>query len=340
MYGITLRDFIASFYLPRRSSHRTCTIAVTALLTLAILAGCRRGTGELTGPNNTPALRRLRASLALVPAEARIVLGLDLERLRLSPLGQALAAGPLKQAALYFDAFAKGTGIHLLEEVRQIVVAVPGERQDDDRCVVIAETSRIDRARIATWLQQRHDTGPRAFLHGANRIVIAQGAWADQVAKLAGAANPGPSADDDAEIRRLCERAAHNHPLWLAAVVPASLRRRLAGDARFPDVASLARLSAFIECDDGLHAKAIAELSNRIDSASLAHRLGTYVNSAKRHPDLLAQGLAPYLEALRLVPRGPHLHADLKLTAGQANDLISHLEDLVRGARDGRRLPH
>lgn len=301
---------------------------------LAGLAGCRRGAGESAETRHAPALGRLLASLALVPAEARLVLGLDLDQLRASPLGQRLVAGPITQAAYLFAGFAKGTGLDLPEQVRHVVVAVPGERRDDDRCVVVVETGRVDETRIATWLRRRPGASPRVFVHRASRIVIAQGAWADQVAGLATAGHPGRSAAGDPELRRLCERAASNHPLWLAAIVPTSLRRKMAGDARFPDVASLARLSAFIACDGGLRAEAVAELSNDVDSASVAHRLGAYVNSAKRHPDMLAQGLSPYLEVLRLSPRGPHLHATLELTAGQANDLVSRLEDLLRGARD------
>jgi len=323
--GITLRDFIASCYLPKRLVHPIHFAAIMSLLLLAALAGCRRGPSETTHAAGSPALQRLRANLALVPAEARIVLGLDLERLRATPLGQRLVAGSVKQAVPWFAAFAQGTGIDLLEQVRQVVVAVPGERQGDDRFVLVAESARIDEARVTAWLRQRPQQGHKIFVHGANRLVVAQGAWADRVAAPSGA-----SAAEDPELRRLCERAAGNHVAWLAAIVPAELRRNLADSSRFADVVAVARLSGAVDVEGSLRAEAVAELSNESDAASLAHRLGAYLTAAKHHPDMLAQGLAPYLEALRLAPRGPHLRATLELGAAQADDLVARIEEFAR----------
>jgi hypothetical protein len=329
--GITLRDFIASCYLPKRSHHHARF--ALAFLALAALATCRRLPLDTARKASSPEMAKLRARLALVPAEARIVLALDLERLRATPLGKSLWAGPAKEATPLFDDFAKGTGLSLLEHVRQALVAVPGERQDDDRLVLMAETSTLDQARAASWLRERQDAGTAAFVHEESRIVIAKGAWAAEVAALAKPESSGPSAARDEELRQLCERIAGDHVFWLAAIVPTALRHRLISEGRFPDVASIARLSAALDLDGGLRAEVAAELSNEADARSLAHRLSAFLNTAKRHPDMLAQGLSPYLEAVRLTAQGPNVYARLELPTAQAGDLLARAGDLVRAGR-------
>ena len=267
-----------------------------------------------------------------MPADARIVLSLDLARLRGAPLWKGLAKGPAKHLAPMLDDFARGTGIDLLGQARQILVAVPGARQDDDRLVLIADLGTLDQARVAAWLRQRQNATTAAFVHGPGRIVIAKGAWAAAVTALARTTNPAQGAAGDPELRGLCERAAGDHVFWLAAVVPAPLRRVLIEQVRFPDVASIARLSGSVDLDGSLRAVAVAELSNAADALGLAHRLSAFLNAAKRHPDMLAQGLAPYLEAVRFATNGPRVQATLELPAAQTDDLAPRIEALARVA--------
>jgi hypothetical protein len=330
--GITLRDFAASFYLPKGYGLPRFALAwALVLLALVSLAACRRQ--PLATTRSSPELSRLRANLTVVPAEARIVMALDLDRLRATVLGQRLLSGPAKETALLFDGFAKGTGLDLLAQVRQVLVAVPGERQDDDRLVLVAETRALDRVRAAAWLRERQDSKTAAFILEPDRIVIAKGAWASEVASLAKPTGPGQSAARDEQLRRLCERIAPAHVFWLAAVVPTPLRQRLAAEARFPDVASLARLSAALDLEVGLRAEVAAELSNAADARGLANRLGAFLNAAKHHPDMLAQGLAPYLDAIRLGAQGPKVNARLELPAAQAEDLVLRAEEFLRKGR-------
>jgi hypothetical protein len=268
--------------------------------------------------------------LALVPAEARIVASLDLEGLRGKPIWKELAAGPAKEAAILLDGFAKGTGVDPLQQIRQVLIATPGERQNDDRFVLVATLDRLDRARATAWLRQRESWTTVAFVHGKDTIVIAKGAWAATVEAQALHGGAAGSAASDPELRRLCERAAAGHVLWLAAIVPTTLRREMIEQVRFPDLASLSRLWTFIDVDRGLRAEMVAELSNEADARSLAHRLGAYLNAIKRHPDMLAGGFSPYLEAMRLAARGPRLHTTLDLSEGQISDLNLRLRELLR----------
>jgi hypothetical protein len=270
--------------------------------------------------------------LALVPAEARIVAALDLDRLRELPIWKDLSTGPAKEFAVMLDGFAKGTGIDLLTQLRQIVIAVPGERESDDRFTVVARLTRLDATRALPWLRQHQPANAISFAHGPDTLVLARGAWGPRTASLAKSRDTAGSAAADPELRRLCERAAAQHPLWAASIVPLKLRRGLIAQERFPDLASLARVWGFVDASRGLHVEIVAELSNDNDAQELAHRLTSYLNVAKRHPDMLAGGFSPYIEATRLFARGPNLHATLEVPESHSSDLSQRLRDYLRGA--------
>jgi hypothetical protein len=328
---ITLLDLSTSFYLPSRFRHLPVRLLLATVLASTAPGGCRRGIPGADAPGPSPARERLRAGLALVPSEARIVVGIDLERLRASPPGRELLLGVGQRAARLFDDVAQGTGIDLLAQVRYALLAVPGERQPDGRSVLVAELGSFDAPRASAWLAQRHDPTTTAFLRDARWLVIAKGAWATTVPALASAHAATPSVEGDTELSRLCQRVSVDQGLWLASVVPTALRQRVSGESAFPDIASITRWHATASLAAGFHLAAVAELSNEPDARTLHHRLAAYVRAAKHHPDVLALGLAPYLEVLRLEARGPEVDATLDLPPAQIGDVVGRIEDLLRG---------
>lgn len=326
-------DFATSFYLPSRRTPLARIAAAAALLVLASPVSCHRTPGETESARQAqaPSLERLRDDLALIPADARIVLSLDLDRLRGLPMGRRLLAALAQQAAHSLDRTARGASIDMLLQSRRVLAALPGEREDDDRLVLIVEPGERDDARLASLLREWQGKNTAAFAHGRDKIVVAQGAWAKAAAALPGKAQ-GPSAANDPELRRLCERAAGDHMVWLAAIVPTELRKSLFEQNRFPDVAAIAHLSGFLDLDAGLRAELVAELSNALDAATLVHRLAAYLHAAKHHPDTLVHGFAPFLKALRISSPGPRALATLDLPAAQADELALRVEALAHAA--------
>jgi len=298
-------------------------------LTLLWTPGCRRAPGDLAIKEEDPSAQRTRAALALVPADAAIVLSLDLERLRGQPMWTTLLSLLAKDAKHMLDRFAAGTGLDLTRQLRHVLIALPSERQNDGRFVLIADADRLDEARVTAWLQAQLGEKTAAYVRGHNQVVISRGAWSGAMATLASASKLTPSAADDPELRRLCARAAGEHSLWLAAVVPAAVRRALMQEARFPDVASIARASGFVDLDGGAHAELVAELSSTADATDLARRLAVHLNQAKRDPEMLVRGLAPYFEGMRIVAHDARVHATLDLSGVQLGECIERIEALA-----------
>jgi hypothetical protein len=322
-----LLDFVLRFHLPRNSFSRS-TLSVIVLM-LAWAPGCRQAPGEIATQERNPSAWRTGAALALVPPDAELVLSLDLERLRSHPLWTSVFSALAKDVKPFLDSFAAGTGFDLIRQLHHVLIALPGERQGDDRFMLIADVDRMDEARVTAWLHTRLGEKIAVFVRDKSQIIVSQGTWNGPMATLASAAKLTPSAADNPELQRLCARAAGDHSLWFAAVVPAAMRRRFIQEARFPDVASIARVSGFVNLDGGAQAELVAELSSTADAPHLARRLGVYLNQAKRHPEMLVRGLAPYMEGIRLVAHDASVHATLDLSAAQLGECIERIEALA-----------
>ena len=275
----------------------------------------------------------MAADLALVPPDAQIVLALDLERLRGQSSWTTVLAALAKDAKPTLDGFAVGAGLDLTRQLRRVLVALPAERQDDDRFLFIADVDGLDEGRATTWLKARLGEKAVVFVRGQNQIVISRGAWSGNLARLRSATKLTPSAADHPELLRLCTRAALNHSLWFAAIVPAAVRRGLMQEPRFADAAAIARVWGFVDLNSGAQVEVVAELSNTADAALLTHRLGVYLNQAKRDPEALVLGLAPYLEALRVTAHDARVHASLDLSGAQLGEGIERIEALAHAAR-------
>jgi hypothetical protein len=275
----------------------------------------------------------MAADLALVPPDAQIVLALDLERLRGQSAWTTVLAALAKDAKPTLDGFAVGAGFDLTRQLRRVLVALPAERQDDDRFLLIADVDGLDEARATTWLKARLGEKAVVVIRGQNQIVISQGAWSGRLAPPRSTAKLPPSAADHPELVRLCTRAAVDHSSWFAAIVPAAVRRGLMQEPRFADVAAIARVWGFVNLNSGAQLEVVAELSNTADAALLTHRLAVYLNQAKRDPETLVLGLAPYLEALRVTAHDARVHATLDLSGAQLGECIERIEALAHAAR-------
>jgi hypothetical protein len=268
----------------------------------------------------------MQAALALIPAEAQLVLGADLDRLRAQSGWKTVFPALVRAAKPLLQRLEGGTGVDLSRHLRHLVVALPAERQSDDRLVVIAEVEGLDEKRVLEGLRARLGASATVEIRAHQQVVIRRGAWANGVASVA-------TLDWNSEMRRLCGGASAGHGVWLAAIVPMSVRRKLMQDSPFADVASMARISAHLDLDSGLAADVAGELMTAADAADLVHRLSVYLNQMKRHPDMLVLGLAPIWDAVHLSVDDATVHARLGLPMAQLGDYVERFESLAHAGR-------
>lgn len=297
----------------------TCALAASLLITTS----CHRQASALRANQATD---RTHAALALIPAEAQLVLGVDLDRLRSQSGWETVSPSLIRTVKPQLNRFEGGTGVDLTRHLHHLVVALPAERQSDDRFVVIAEVEGLDEEHWLEGLRARLVGGATVEMRAHQQLVIRRGAWANATGSL-------PTLDGNSEMHRLCERAAAGHGVWFAAIVPTSARRKLMQNSPFADVASMARISGHLDVNSGLAADVAGELMTGADATDLVHRLSVYLNQMKRHPDMLVWGLAPIWDAVHLSVDDATVHARLDLPMAQLGDYVERFESLAHTGR-------
>jgi hypothetical protein len=299
---------------------------------LAALAGCRRATPQPAQAIDRPGAERIAAALALLPSDTGTVISLDLDHLRGLATWNPLLASIVRSFGPLLDSLFARTGFEPTRHVHRLWIALPGERDQTERFALLADADNLDDARLLAWLRERTGDTLTAFVRDHTQLVIAAGAWKAPMLGLAKQHHLSPSAADNLELRRLCERQADDHGVWFVSLVTPHLRRVLVEDGRFPDAASIARVAGHIDLEAGLHVDLEGELTNTPDAAHLAHRLVFFMNQAKRDPEMLVLGLAPYLEAVRIQAREATVHATLDVPSAQFADAVEHIEALAHGS--------
>ena len=315
--------------------------------------GCQRGTGAAD-----PALT-VQGRLALFPASARIVVGVDVAQLRASPAAakvQALAIeSQADQKAL--AEFQRRTGFDPIKQLTSLTVAFPEDAQGSGDFGLLLRADRFDEARLVSYARDellktgddliatkrgrlmlwssKRDPALAGFFIDEHTFALGAGGWAARMADLVNKTNPSDSAATNLELVRLVDRAAGTHAIWGAAVVPAGTRRSLAAQPGLAEAATIDTMSAAIDFGKGMEAVLIADVATPDAARSLATKVAQSLRDAKRNPQVLMLGLGPYLGGVsaRAVDRTFEVRATLGPEA--VEDLVTRLAAMVSLARAG-----
>lgn len=336
-------------------------ITASAVAALLLAGGCR---GGCQGPAQPAAVD---PTLALLPAEVRLVASVDLARIRTTPLWTRVAALAADDPAdrRRIETLTARTGLDPLRQIHRITAAFPDDARTAGQFALIIDGEGFDEKRLVAYARQEAasrgvtvearthgahtlwtSAGPErtaGFFLGPGRFVLGSGGWGEAVADLVDqrsrppdrAATPLRSAADNAELVRLATRIGRRagRALWFAAIVPLDVRRLLMADPRGDTAASVTRLAAAADLGPVLDAEMVADLSNSEDARLLVERINTSVRQAKGNARVLMLGLGPYLDALTARAEGPTLRVTVSLAEPQVKDLLDRLSAFARLAR-------
>jgi len=325
-------------------------------LAIAVAApACRGGCGGDGAGLARPALGRL----AGLPAETRIVVGLDFARLRRAPLWTRLAplatSNPDDQRLI--QDFARRTGLDPMRQINSLTVAFPEEARRNGEMALVLRGSGFDEARLIAyardqvkkqgdddllsfrrggytlWATRREPT-TSGFFPDRGTFVLGAGGWAEKIVTLL-PASPPVGAETNQDLVHLVERAGPTRPVWAVAVVPASIRASLAADPRFATVAGVSRLALGIDVDAGLEAHLFVDLATHEQAETFAHEIADTIRTAKKDPRVLLLGVGPYLDGISTRTAGPSSEVTLRLPADRVGDVVDRLRAVLSLARQG-----
>lgn len=282
----------------------------TGTLFLALVGGCRRGGTGAGGKTEAD-------PLMLLPAQARVVIGIDLARARQAPIAAHLGVlRPLLAEPLaVLDGFSARTGFDPWRGVDSIVIA-RSDAPDQTGIVIrgaLLEEGRLEayvrglqkngenlvatkRGSLTLW-SLRDTFGAAAFFADPRTLLIGTGGWAERMADLSRGAPAEESAAGNADLAKLRARV-QGHPIWIAGQLPGDLRLALEKDADLRGLASAAAVTVTIDMDERVSANLAADLATPDAADATAEAVATWLVNARRRrqADAVLKGMTSYAE--------------------------------------------
>ena len=322
-------------------------------LALVVAASCRGGCARKVDPAAT-----VQGRLALLPAPTRVVVSLDVARLRGSPAVGKLAALAKQdpQGDHDLEELTRRTGFDPLRQIDSILVGFPDDARVRGELALVLRAEHLDQARLVGYvrdqLQKKGDdlvSAPHGrftlwsargkpevagFFVDERTFVLGAGGWAPRLADLVETAHPGDSAATNLDLTRLAARA-DGHALWAAAIVPAETRRALAADPQTRAAGSLVDLVVGIDLGKGLDAVVDGDVATAADAQALAAKMQDTLRDAKRSAQILMLGLGPYLDGVTARADDRRFELRASLAESQVDDLLARLGAFVALMRQG-----
>jgi hypothetical protein len=336
---------------PLRSPSSSWLILAAAFAAVASCrGGCRRGA-------DAEAEATAKGRLALFPIAARVVVSVEVSRLRDSPAADKLSTLVAESQAdkETLAAFQRRTGLDPVKQISSITLAFPEEARAGGEFGLVLRGDVFDETRLVAYVRDqlqksgddlvaskrgrftlwssRRDPAVAGFFVDEHTFVLGGGSWGPRMAELAETARPGDSAATNLDLVHLVERAAASHAIWGAAMVPEETRRTLAADPKLAEAASIATLYGGVDLGKGLEAELKADVASPAAAKSLASKVTESLRDAKRNPQVLMLGLGPYLDGIsaRAVDRTFELRA--KLSEAAVDDLVGRIAAMLQLAR-------
>ena len=289
------------------------------LVAIAALASCHSGCRKSRAPGN--------GTLALFPADATLVVGVDFPRLRRAPIISKWAGLVLGQNQ-ELAAFTRETGFDPWLQLESIAVAAPSVSGDVAGVVIRAQ--RLDEARIIAYLRKLNGNraaemvgnkrGRHTFWSSPDKprnalvfldqrtLIVGVGGWAEAMVDLADGVGGARSADSNADLAKLVNGVS-SHTVWIAGLVPQELRTRLTAlEPEAPGLSKMRSAAVTADADEDLAVTAMADLAAPADAQRL-------VALADKH--LAALKAAAGADRFKLTADGSVLRGEVRVDATQ-----------------------
>jgi hypothetical protein len=285
-----------------------------------------------------------------------VVLSVDFARLRVTPqwtaLGSLATSDPGDRQKI--EELAKRTGLDPLKQVDSLTVAFPEEARAQGGMGLIVRGHGLDETRLVAYVRDqvskqgddlfsfrragrtlwatRKEPTTAGYFVDAKTFVLGTGGWAEKMAELSVESSP-KGASTNPSLVHLVEQAGASRAVWAVAVVPAATRAALAADPTVPGAAGVNRLSLGVDIGAGVDAKLVADLATHAEAEAMAQQVRDAVVAAKRSPQVLLLGLAPYLDGISSRAVGVGCELVVRLSDSQTTDAIERLRAFLALAR-------
>jgi len=300
-----------------------CAFAVALALVLSLAGAAARASD-------------VKAALSFVPADAAVVMGVDFDKTRTSPLYRSAVKALLSQPDVktQLDELRKATGVDPLADIHLLLAAFPAEVLNDEDQFLILAQARVSEARLVTYAQAQgapirpttvgsgkmylignRDDGALAFrgelvLLGSRRMV--ENALAQT----------GPSSALGTHLAKLSSR-----PLFAAAVPTVEMRKKLAHEVN--ELSQLQSLGLGMDLTKGLTADGWGSFATAAAAKRASTLLSQGLQSARTDSGAQQIGLAPLFDAISVDAVGADVTLRIALAPADLDRIQKKLDGLL-----------
>lgn len=290
-------------------------------------------------------------AMRVIPAEANVVVRVDVKRLRGTPLHQRILAWLNRNDYFLWkvENIAKKSGLDVRRDVDALVLGAAGPVAEDGRAeYAIVAVGRFDRARVVSWYQdwvrgeggepkeQRH--GQYVFYSGkdgstnlavptSRLLLVGSKAWMPKMLDLA--ARKGQDLRSRPDMSGLLAQTAAPRIAWVVAHVTEAQRHSLAA-TELP-LRSLTAVVASVDSSEklGLELELRTSHTAPAEAKALADKLRGMIDEARRSDAVARAGLSAVLQAVVAAADGATFRADARLSKAQFDDLVNGVQNLA-----------
>ena len=322
--------------------------AIAFGLVAVVVAGAGAGCSSCQGGKAVA-----KADLTLVPHEADFVFMANFDRMRDTAMWRKAldlrdSTPEMKQR---FDEITQRTGTDPFKNLKSAFIAFPASGNGGEFAAVL-RGGPFDELKLAAYAKEQlqkqgNDLAPSdynghklytdgrggatfATVFDKSTMFVGGKEWIKKMVDLAGKAEEKDSASSNTALTALIKQTKVADALWGVGMVPDQVRARLKDDPRLSSAGTMKSIHASIDFQAGVTLTAAVDLAGPAEATDLSTKINGQIADAKKNPQMLMLGLAPFLDAAKVQAQGPAFLVDIKLTQQQVDDLIGRLKGLLQ----------
>ena len=297
-----------------------------------------------------------KEDLALVPQDAEMVVGINLAKMRGTPMWKKfmdLALTQEKAKKDYEDFNKSCVDVGAAEGPETIFVALPqATGPSKDGAVLIHLKTAFDDAKMAKCADyiagksgektQTSDYNGKKIYNGGGAekggvtlldgktLALGSGAWLHKVIDLA-AGKEQASAQKNEALAALVKRAKTSDAIWGVGLVPQAARDMLKMNPMMAPMTSLKAVIGSMDFASGLTVDVNMDTGSDADAKAMNELTTKQLLEAKKSPQVMMLGVASMLEPIKTDAKGPTFHVAVAYNQQQVDDMIARVQGLIKG---------
>ena len=315
----------------RNIFRRTTAIITASMLAMMLMFAATAHAGDGT------------AALSMVPKDSMMVLSVNVDRLKGSPLYASAMAKVMAEpdAKGMISKLKADAGFDVEKDISTLVVSIPPDVDSSQNFLIIAEGKFNEQKIVAALGNEgakvtsvKHANATYHEIDGQGGVAfmgnVAVFGTKDMVkAALSAKAGQADSIHAHPTMSKLVKSVDTNKDLWVSFELPDSLKKSMGGNPMINDLKSV---TASVDIKSGLGLLVSIDTASDATATNLAQMMQAQVKAFAGAPEMKQMGFDVALQKLQVTGAGTAVSIALNLTPAEFKNVQQTIENLAKGA--------